>query len=518
MGRSRSRSGRHPLIRSPEIMEHHQNILLMVADDLGLFLGCYGDKVIQTPNIDRLAAEGVRFTNAFASTASCSGSRSTIYTGLHTHENGQYGLSNARNHFQTFEHIETMPRIFNALGYQTGILGKVHVGPHSVYPWEVFEESDSRDMAWLAGRAEAFFDKAAQTNRAFHLTIGFRDPHRDGTRQGFGNNAREVVASATQTQGYRPEDVPVPEFLTDVPELRIELAEYYRSISRMDYGVGLILDHIRGKGLEKNTMVIFVSDNGAPFINSKTTLYDAGIKLPLIIRHPDVTGGVVNPNMASFIDILPTFMDWAGANTDNSSTAHTGDSPRRRGHSLLPTLPCANILPADEWQSHVFGSHTFHEIQNYWPTRYMRSHRFKYHRNIAWRLDFPFGSDLYGSLSWEGLRNAGQPVVIGQRPLDKYLFRGPEELFDLQSDPLEVRNLAGEDAYQDILKDCRAAVEAWQYKTKDLWLFKDGVSVIATQKHQNSGLKIPDRFEMNLENSGNVAGPHWSPRTEEEKP
>lgn len=157
----------------------HRNVLLLIADDLGMYLGCYGTRTIQTSNIDKLASEGTRFTNAFASTASCSGSRSTIYTGLHTHESGQYGLNGGFHHFQSFDYVETTPQVFNALGYQTGIIGKVHVGPRSIYEWETFEESDSRDTKWVAERAAAFFDKAKESDRSFHLTIGFRDPHRD---------------------------------------------------------------------------------------------------------------------------------------------------------------------------------------------------------------------------------------------------------------------------------------------------------------------------------------------------
>lgn len=114
--------------------KQHRNVVQMVADDLGLMLGCYGLAAIKTPHIDQLAAEGTRFTNAFASTASCSGSRSTIYTGLHTHQNGQYGLEHGWNHFQTHQHVETAPQIFNSLGYLTGITAKVHVGPRSAYP------------------------------------------------------------------------------------------------------------------------------------------------------------------------------------------------------------------------------------------------------------------------------------------------------------------------------------------------------------------------------------------------
>ncbi|KAH8811050.1 alkaline-phosphatase-like protein [Xylogone sp. PMI_703] len=444
--------------------DHKRNIIQLIADDLGLCLRCYGLKNIQTPNIDNLTAEGTKSTHAFASTASCCGSRSTIYTGLHTHENGQYGLAHGYNHFQTHDHIETVPQIFNTLGYQTGII-----------------ESKSRDVTWNVSRAEAFFEKAKETNRAFHLTIGFRDPHRDDSREGFGNDEEDVIAANINVPEYRTEDVEIPSFISDVPELRTELVEYYKSISRMDVGVGLIMQALKKHGLQENTLVIFVSDNGAPFLNSKTTLYDAGVKLPLIVRCPGSPRSIVNPNMVSFLDILPTCLDWAGATDSAVRTANTGKSPPQFGQSFLSILDSSELLPADKWKQHVFGSHTFHEIQNYWPTRFLR------------------------------IRNVDGPVMIGKRPLEKYLFRGPEELFDLENDPDEVHNLVGEKEYEADLLDCRAKVEAWQYETNDVWLFKDGISAIASQKHQEMGMKLPDRFDLDLESPGNQVGPHWAP-------
>ncbi len=492
----------------------HKNVLVLVADDLGLYLGCYGTPKIQTKNIDALAASGTRFTNAFASTASCSGSRSTIYTGLHTHQNGQYGLQGQWTHFQTFEHIETVPKIFNALGYQTGIIGKVHVGIPSTYPWEIREDSPSRDTKWVSERAAAFFDKAVESDRPFHLTVGWRDPHRDDDkRDDFGNHREEVIEAGLQGPGYGKEDVEIKEFMTDVPELRHELVNYYNSITRLDWGVGWTLEALKERGLDKNTLVVFVSDNGAPFINSKTTMYESGIRLPLIMRQPGQTEGVVNPNMVSFLDILPTCIDWAGKKGKDIQIDKTGKSPNRLGDSVLPILETSDVLPSDKWKHHVFGSHTFHEVQNYWPTRYLRTHRYKYHRNIAYRLDFPFAGDLYSSLSWEGYRNLDGPVKIGKRPLEDYLFRTPEALYDLEKDPEEVHNLAYDDDHQDLVKDFREKVEAWQYETHDTWLYKDGVAVVTLEKYMKYGLKVPDRWELDLKNPGTTHVPIWEPPT-----
>lgn len=464
----------------------HRNILLLIADDLGRTLSCYGETAVRTPHINALAAEAVRFDGAFASTASCSGSRSVIYTGLHTHQNGQYGLHHAHHHFMTFEGVETAPKLMADRGYLTGIIGKVHVGPEQVYPWEVRDEARTRDVAWMAARAGAFFERAQAEDRPFFLTLGYIDPHRDTTRSGFGNDRTypDVIEEV-----YAPEDVNVPFFLTDLPEVRFELAEYYRSISRLDQGVGMVLRLLEREGLSDTTLVCFVSDNGSPFLNSKTTLYDAGVHLPLIMRVPERANGLVNPNLVSFVDLLPTFLDWSG-----DEDAEGG----RDGRSILPVLDRSE-LQAD--RQRIFGSHNFHEITNYYPTRFLRTPRYKYHRNVAWKLDFPFSGDLYGSLSWEGMRHQ-DPVKIGDRPLHAYIRRPPEELYDMQADPKEVRNLAGDPEHASLLAELRGEMEAWQQRTDDPWLYRDGVSLRAIRHHLDAGMTIPDRFDYELEAPG----------------
>ena len=209
------------------------------------------------------------------------------------------------------------------------------------------------------------------------------------------------------------------------------------------------------------------------------------------MRKPGGEAGIANPNLVSFVDILPTFLDWAGI--DRPADA-------RRGRSLLPILSETELLPA--WQR-VFGSHTFHELTNFWPTRFLRTPRYKYHRNVAWQLDFPFAGDLYGSLSWQGIRNH-EPVKIGERSLKDYVRRPPEELYDLDTDPREVRNLADDPAHASILAEFRDAMEAWQRQTDDPFLYRDGVSVRSVQHHLDAGMVLPDRFDFDPDSPGNI--------------
>lgn len=486
----------------PDQASNHKNILLLIADDLGKNLSCYGSEVA-TPNIDALANDGVLFTHAFTSTASCSNSRSVIYTGLHTHQNGQYGLAGKQHHFVIFDHIKTSPTFFREQGYLTALIGKVHVGPASAYDWEVKHESSTRDVSWVADKADEVFAQAKKEDKPFFLTVGYIDPHRDMTRSGFGND--ETYPDAIKDKVYHPQEVKVPEYISDLSETRFEFSEYYRAINRLDQGVGLILDNLKASGLLDDTLVIFLSDNGPPFLNSKTTLYDAGICLPFIVRHPkQAVRGIRNPNMVSYVDIFPTLQDWT--NTSYRLTVDAPHAPSKlAGESFLPILEKPDLVPESQWKHHIFGSHTFHESTNYWPTRILRTRRYKYHRNVAWRLDFPFSADLYGSLAWDGIRHS-QPkgkedeVMVGSRKLKDYIFRPAEELYDLENDELEVNNLAGNKEFAPILLELRTRLESWQKETLDPWLYRDGVSQRFIKHHLDAGMVVPDRFDLDLVN------------------
>jgi N-sulfoglucosamine sulfohydrolase len=349
---------------------------------------------------------------------------------------------------------------------------------------------------WSSQRAKEFFTASKGDGRPFVLTVGYHDPHRDRTRGGFGND--EPVDDRIQSVEYRPEDMAIPDFLSNTAGARQELAEYAKAISRLDQGIGFILDELENSGFASNTLVIFMSDNGPPFMNSKTTLYDAGIQLPLIVKQPG-TEPSLNTNLVSYVDILPTILDW----TLGQAAAEAKKT--LSGRSFLNILHQEKDL--DTWD-HVFGSHTFHESTNYWPTRYIRTRRYKYHRNIAWRLDFPFANDIYGSLTWEDIRNSeDSPKKVGQRNLKDYFFRPAEELYDVKNDEQEVVNLARDPKYQAILQELRDRLEAWQRRTNDPWLYRDGISILLNKHHLDAGLEVPDNWDLDVEHpetKGNV--------------
>jgi N-sulfoglucosamine sulfohydrolase len=431
-----------------------RNVLLIIADDQGLDLGAYGNPVLLTPNLDRLATRGTLFTNAFATVSSCSPSRSVIYTGLYSHSNGMYGLAHDVHNQHLLPSVRTLPQFLKAAGYRTGLVGKKHILPESALPFDeelAPELPGNRDVAFMADEARKFISRSA--GKPFLLIVGYSDPHR--APENFGNTrAWPRVARAT----YDPAKVIVPAHLPDLPEVRSDLAQYYESVSRLDSGVGQLLDVLRETKHEGDTLVIYLSDNGRAFPGAKTTLYDEGIHLPLIVSSP-VQGrrGVRNNAMVSWVDITPTILDWARATPPGTQ--------QLAGRTILPILEQTDPPGWDR----VFASHGFHEIQQYYPMRALRTREYEYIVNLAAPLEFPIAGDVASSPSWKAI--AARPSVgLGGRTVEAFLHRPAEELYDVRTDPSEVRNLASDPAHRDVLERMRAEMTKFRTQTHDPWL------------------------------------------------
>jgi N-sulfoglucosamine sulfohydrolase len=258
---------------------------------------------------------------------------------------------------------------------------------------------------------------------------------------------------------YDPREIPVPYFLPDRPEVREELAEYYQAISRLDQGVGRLVQALKETGHWDDTLVLFVSDNGMPFPGAKTTLYEPGMHLPLIVRAPQTknVGGDSNA-LVTWADLTPTILDFCGAK---------GPDYPLHGRSFLATLDRPDAPGWDE----IHASHTFHEITMYYPMRVVRNRKYKLILNLAHQLPYPFASDLYSSPTWQGVLKRGDQM-LGTRPVEAYLHRPRYELYDLENDPQELANLAEKPEHAGILKELQSNLKAWQKKTGDPWIVK----------------------------------------------
>jgi N-sulfoglucosamine sulfohydrolase len=427
-----------------------RNVLLLISDDQGLDLGCYG-VAVKTRRLDQLARGGTLFRHGYAAVSSCSPSRAVINTGLYTHQNGMYGLNHDVHHQSLLPGIETLPALLRRAGYATALVGKKHVGPDTAFPYEaelVPERSGIRDVRELSIAASSFI--RSTNDRPFFITVAYSDPHRAAVD--YGNRAWPGV----KAEHYDPRKVQIPTHLPNLPAVRQDLADYYESLSRLDAGVGMILDDLAATGRADDTLVIFLSDNGRPFPGAKTNFYDAGIHLPLIIHAPG-TAPAVNDAMVSWTDIAPTVLDWAGV------APPTGY--KLSGSSLLPIL----AQPDDPARDAIFASHDFHEINQYYPMRSIRTRTHNYILNLAHPLDYPIAGDVAGSPSWQAIA-ADPAILLGKRSQAAYLKRPAEELYDLARDPDELVNVAADPAYAEVKAHLAERMRAIRAATKDPWL------------------------------------------------
>jgi glucose/arabinose dehydrogenase/arylsulfatase A-like enzyme/cytochrome c5 len=292
------------------------NFVILIADDLGWSdIGPYGNQVAYTPNIDRLAAAGIRFDNAFLTTSSCSASRGSILTGRYPHSNGLMHLHQPLPASET-----TIARLLGDAGYYTAAVGKWHLGnaARSQFSTVIEDRSGSGTVHWI----DALRDRP--DDRPFFFWLASRDPHRP-----------HPAITDPGRHTYDPDAIRAPDGLVDGPGTRGEVADYLGEVSRFDRDVGRVMAELRAQGVEENTVVIVMSDNGRPFPFAKQLLYDDGIKTPFIVHWPESIRSAGNRGqLISMVDLAPTLLAWAGlpiptAMQGVSFAGMIGDADRR---------------------------------------------------------------------------------------------------------------------------------------------------------------------------------------------
>lgn len=486
----------------PASQPAERNIVFFITDDESPTLGCYGDPVAVTPHADALAKDGVRFTHAFATTASCSASRSVIMSGLHNHKNGQYGHQHHFHKFNAYPDVVSLalPRVLAKAGYRTAQIGKYHVGPEKVFRFQTYLKGNSRNPVQMADACRSFINDSTDS-RPFFLYFGTSDPHRGGGIDQtselelkpdlFGNRPNRETRTGVDEVFFEPGDVPIPKFLTDTPETRSELAQYYQSCARIDQGLGRLIAILKEAGVYDKTLIVFTSDHGMAFAGGKTTVYEPGLQVPFIVRDPyQANRGLVSDGLISHVDITPSLLDFAGG-LDRSTNGpkqwvdpaqfwqqenqYARDNRNGRnqfrsyqGKSWLPLL--AN--PDAEHHQQIFASHTFHEITMYYPMRVIRDRKMKLIWNIAHQLDYPFATDLWAASSWQAQYRKGTDAMYGLKTVDDYIHRPEFELYDLVNDPNESLNLADDPSYASVLKEYQEKLKAMQKRLEDPWIMK----------------------------------------------
>lgn len=419
------------LFQSERSYANPPNIVMIFADDVSWNdLGCYGHPSIRTPNLDRLANEGLRFDNAYLTISSCSPSRCSLITGRYPHNTGAPEL-----HTPLPEGQVLFPQLLREAGYYTVISGKQHMGDYALTAFDLVSKGKGpgREADWVPILKERPRDKP------FFCWFASIDAHR-------------AWQASQEYQPHQPSEVVVPPYLIDSEETRRDLAQYYDEISRIDYFTGQILDELDAQGIADNTLVLFFADNGRPFPRCKTRLYDSGIKTPLMVRWPAaIKAGGVSKSLVSSLDIGPTFLDLAGVAPDK----------RIQGVSFEKVLK----QPETKVRDFAFAEHNWHVFKAH--ERMVRSGDWLYIRN-AWpeqrnlcveSIDFPSGKVLWERFKSGKLNEFQQDVFLKPRP--------QEELYLVTKDPYQFHNLISNPEHAAELARLRNALDQWTVQTGD---------------------------------------------------
>ena len=435
------------------------NIVLIVAEDLSARIGAFGDPVARTPNIDRLAREGVRFPNTFTTAGVCAPSRAALITGWHQ-------ISIGGQHMRTSTRpaggymavpppdVKAFPEQLRAAGYYTLVDQKLD------YQFSGVLTGSGPFTIWDAqGLDETWQNRPEKT--PFFAMFNLGETHESGIFQPLGSwphSGLHLLMQLVRAWQYGLDDgegatdpaaVPLPPYYPDTSTVRADLARHYNNVARMDAHVGEILARLEADGLAASTIVVFTTDHGDGLPRAKRELYDAGIRVPMIVRWPEslrppgLGPGTLDDRLVSFVDLAPTFLEWAGAPVP-------AELPGRSLSSLRA-----------EPRRYVYASRDrIDEVQD--RQRALRDERFKYIRSF--HPDQPGGHRLGFRDNIEMMRELWALKAAGQ--LDALQLRwfeppGAERLFDIRADPHELHDLSRDPAYAAELSRMRAALDEW---------------------------------------------------------
>jgi arylsulfatase A-like enzyme len=445
------------------------NIVLILADDLAWDdLSPFGHESIMTPNLQRLADGGMRFERAFLTTSSCSPTRASLITGRFPHQADAEQL-----HWAVPEAQVTFVEKLKEKGYWTAAAGKWHLGEALRDRFDKIVEADESGFQLPAGEAAQSGEfaetadgdaqsgcadwlpllRSRAADRPFFLWLAALDPHRP-------------YHEAILEDGARPEEVKLPPYHPDTPAVRADYQSYYDEITRLDRYVGALLDELESEKLADKTLVLFLSDNGRPFPRDKTTLYDSGIRTPLIVRWPgEIAPGSVCERLVSTVDLAKTLLTIAKIERPGITF---------EGLDLGPLF----ADPTKPLREYVFAEKNWHDYED--RSRAVRNERYKYIRNDYPDLPLTPPADVVRSATYvELLRLLEKNELSAAQRVHFLAPRPTEELYDLSLDPDELNNLATDDRYAPILRAMRAALTDWEVRTGD----------------QTPGERTPDEFD-----------------------
>ena len=420
-----------------EVSEPEQpNFIIFIADDISWDdFGCYGNKLVQTPNIDRIASEGLRFNHAYLTASSCSPSRISIMTGRYPHNTGAAEL-----HTEPSVDFATIASKLKEKGYFTAQAGKWHMGTKIKDGFDIIQ--DKRKINGDGG--EDYWTqllKSRDKDKPFFFWLASYDAHRIWGPNDFSG-------------AHNPSAIVPPPTLASGDSTKMDLASYYDEIKRLDFHIGAVEQELKDQGVLDNTTIIIMADNGRPFPRDKTRVYDSGMKTPFIIKW---SSGIDNPgnscnSLISSIDIAPTILDLSGIEIPASF----------QGQSFKSLLK----QPRNKFRQYVFAEHNWHDHEAH--ERMVRTKDYLYVLNS--RPGFPNQgpADAINSMSFRELVRLNDNGLITAAQKDIFVSPRPEEeLYDCRKDPLQLNNLALNKDSDQTLSDLRKVLKDWMDDTGD---------------------------------------------------
>lgn len=410
------------------------NLLLIIADDCTYRdLEVYGGQA-KTPHLNRLAADGMKFTHCFQAAPMCSPTRHCLYTGLYPVKSGAYP-----NHTMAYDWVKSIAHYLQPADYKTHLSGKTHIKPKTVFPFEYSGKQNNPDPDAFA----AVLKQHATTQQPFLFIAASNEPHSPWNKG--------------DASAYPPATLTLPPVLVDTPDTRQDFSNYLAEITYFDSQVGELLALLDEHGQRDNTLVVVLSEQGNSFPFAKWTCYDVGLQSGCLVRWPGkVQSSSVSNALVEYVDIVPTFLEASGIAPDEILD----------GKSFLPVLTGA----ATTHKTHLFGLQTTRGIikgSDHYGIRSVRDSRYRYIRNLTPEMTFQNATTQESTFkTWEKLAAAGDAKA--QRLVNDYQYRPAEELYDCQADPWNRTNLIDEVSLAGVRDGLRAKLDQWMHQQGDL--------------------------------------------------
>ncbi|MCO8121367.1 sulfatase [Stieleria sp. TO1_6] len=450
------------------------NLLVITVDDMSCdSVGAFGCQLADTtPNIDALAASGMRYQYAHVQVGNCYPSRNVMFSGRYPHNTGVEGFYQVKN--PDYPHLVDLMK---QRGYFVGIRGKVsHSTPYQPYAWDADltilngKQQDMKNADSYYASTRRGIELAQQANKPFCLNINISDPHKPF--YAMGKSGKVIDDPNRPSRVFTPAEVPIPGFLFDDPDVRVELAHYYSSVRRADDCVAAVMRALGESDQDDDTVVVFLSDHGMPLPFAKTALWHHSTHTPWIVRWPGVTepSSIDTEHMISAVDLLPTLVEIAGIKAPGGFD----------GRSFLPTLQGQDQSGRD----FVFKVYNENSGGNRSPMRSVQSKRFGYLFNPWSDGKRVFRTATTGTMTYRAMqRLAANDESIAAR-LEFFQHGVPEEFYDYENDPDALHNLIDDPHYAQELAEHRAAMLTMMQQSGD--------PLLDAFEHRNDKQRVSD--------------------------